>query len=104
VDFGAKKPRTTMDMDIDPLSSGEELELIAREIEVGIQFAGQAAAEYASGDRIRARGLRASAQKAHDEVLQRLRQSEARGRDVSTGRERLQDLADRLAGLAEEDL
>jgi hypothetical protein len=79
-------------------------EFIAHTIEIGSSFALVAAAEYAAGDRRRAREAAARAETAHDEALQRIRQAEGRGLNLGSLRERLRDLADRLAGLAGESL
>ncbi len=77
-------------------------EFIAAQVESGVAFARLAAAEYASGNHQRGRKAAGRAQTAHDEALQRIRQAEARGLALGSLRERLRDLADRLAGLAGE--
>jgi hypothetical protein len=84
-----------------PAAAAEPItpEFIADTIEAGAALARAAAAEYASGDRRRGREAAARAKTAHDEALQRIRQAEGRGLELGSLRERLRDLADRLAGL-----
>jgi hypothetical protein len=57
-------------MESDPPWLREDIQFIVGKIEIGIHFASQAASNYASGNRIRARRLRANAQTAHDDALQ----------------------------------